>query len=137
MAYEFPYNPDEPLPSDQQYYVPDRFGHLRRATIPEYLVSHALSKLKVDYYFQYELWSGRNLRGGVVIDWVVFTPRPEPWEYYGRRWHTGTLGADDRMRNARIAKAFGTAEVVIVSEDEVHSGSTFNETLEVVRRKLK
>lgn len=104
-----------------------------KATTPEYYTALALEQLQIPYEFQYVLWGGSSVRGGVRIDFVAYTPFAIPIEVYGDYWHTGQLGSDDRMRNARIMQHFGR-EVVLIWGTEAE---TFTETLTTVRRKLR
>lgn len=79
----------------------------------EVYVAVALDKLDIEYIYQYQFGTGRNVRGDYRIDFVVSNPFPTPVEIYGEYWHTGQLGADDRLRQAIIEQKFGRQLVVI------------------------
>jgi hypothetical protein len=107
------------------------------ATIPEAKISAALDTLGLKYIFQYELWGGQFLRGGVVIDWLVMTiPLSQPLEYDGGRWHTGAAKSEDVLQRRRIANHFGVPEVKVITEDEVDSDTPQEQVVAVVRKKL-
>lgn len=105
----------------------------KNATTQEWYISNALDKLKLRYIFQYELFGGRNIRGGVIIDWLVFNPMGEPWEYFGEHWHTGALGADDRLRLAIVENYFGKRVKVIFGDE----AATQEDATRAVRREAR
>lgn len=106
------------------------------ANIPEYKITMAIETLGYDYFFQYWLWGGSTLRGGVIVDWVVFTPRPTPLEYDGLHWHTGAASEEDKLQRIRVAQHFRVAEVKVITSLEVDSDTPQDEVLRVVRDKL-
>ena len=60
-------------------------GH---ASSYEYNVARALDKLGFGYVFQYDIQGGRRLRGGLVVDFLVFTmPLSTPIMVNGDYWH--------------------------------------------------
>jgi hypothetical protein len=74
---------------------------------PEWWISQALDRYKIDYIFQYEIFGGHQ-RGGLILDWLVLTaPLSTPLEYDGGHWHEGELGSEDRMRTIIIDRHFG------------------------------
>lgn len=110
------------LPS--QVVTPERYYvQGQRATSIEARVARALDKLKHEYIFQFQLNGGRTRRGGIVIDFFVLTTIPfsTPVEVNGTYWHTGQLGADDRLKLAEIARILaGRAnEAVILWEPDL------------------
>jgi hypothetical protein len=104
-----------------------------KATTPEYYTALALERLRIPYEFQYILWGGSQVRGGVRVDFVAYAPFAIPIEVYGEYWHTGQLGADDRMRNARVANYFKHAVEIVWGKD----ATTFQDALAAVRKALK
>lgn len=62
----------------------------RDASKNEYNVGIALDKLGLEYLFQYEVWYGRRMGRGFIIDFMVFTqPMPTPVWVNGEYWHRG------------------------------------------------
>lgn len=57
----------------------------------EYWVALALYKLRISFRFQYQLFGGRQYKGGQVIDfWVYTVPLPTPILVQGWYFHYGT-----------------------------------------------
>ena len=57
----------------------------------EYWVALALWKLHMDFIFQYQLFGGRQYKGGQVVDfWVLTRPLPTPIFVQGWYYHYGT-----------------------------------------------
>jgi hypothetical protein len=106
------------------------------ATAPEYKISEALTTLDVPFTFQYSLWGGNVVRGGVLIDWVIYNPMARPMEHYESHWHSGALGADDKLRLAKIAHYFGVPEVILIFGDEVDGETPQEDVVEIVRRRI-
>lgn len=106
------------------------------ANIPEYKITIAIETLGYDYWFQKWLWGGSRLRGGVIVDWVVFTPLPTPLEYDGLHWHEGAASEEDKLQRVRIAQYFRVAEVIVINSLEVDADTPQEEVVRVVREKL-
>ena len=68
----------------------------------EVWVAMALDRLKVPYIYQFDLFGNATVRGGILIDFLVLRPFTQALEIQGEHWHTGQLGADDRLRKAII-----------------------------------
>lgn len=59
-----------------------------RASSYEYFFALALEKYGLGYMFQVDYFGGRRLRGGIVLDFLVFTvPFPTPVYINGEYWH--------------------------------------------------
>ena len=106
--------------------------HNEVATKPEFFAATALDKLKLRFIFQYVLWGGSYLRGGVTIDFVVYNPFPIPVEVFGNYWHTGQFDSDDKMRMARIEDHF-KRKIVILWGSELETQEMADKT---VREKI-
>lgn len=66
-------------------------------------VSVALDKLGYEYYYQYQLFGGRNVRGGQVIDFIVLVPpKPIPIYVQGRYWHSNKMAPEDQLKIAMV-----------------------------------
>lgn len=56
----------------------------------EWYIATALWRLKLSFLYQYPLNGGRFLRGGIVLDFYVYTtPLPTPLFAHGDYWHPG------------------------------------------------
>lgn len=61
-------------------------GH--KASTNEYNLALAFDRVKLEYKFQEAFFGGRRLRGGVVVDFIVYTkPLPTPVWVHGEYWH--------------------------------------------------
>lgn len=73
----------------------------------EMYVAFALDKLKIDYRFQYEIYGGNDVRGGQVLDFLVYTaPMPTILEVYGTYWHRLEKTQKDAVKEANAKRAF-------------------------------
>ena len=75
----------------------------------EYWVAQALYKYDIPFDFQWEIFSGRSRRGGLIVDFVVWNPMFNPLLVYGDYWHRGELQGGDVTRMAAIASYFKVA----------------------------
>ena len=77
--------------------------HGMRASEYEYYVALALERYQMDYWFQMNFLSGRRLRGGFIIDFLVETvPLPTPMWVHGEYWHGGKQRAIDFYQQATL-----------------------------------
>jgi len=68
----------------------------------EYWIAQALDQYKMGYQYQYSLFGG-DLRGGVILDFLIDGPRPIPVQVgKGGYWHAGNKGAADMLEAWRI-----------------------------------
>jgi hypothetical protein len=100
-------------------------------SINEVYVAQALDRLKFDYMYQVAI-GNPQVRGAVIIDFVVMAPFPQPLEVYGNYWHTGQLGSDDKLKLAIEEQKYGR-ETIIVWGDET---DTPEKALAAVKREL-
>jgi hypothetical protein len=75
----------------------------------EYWVSLALDKIQEQtgwgWVYQYPVYGGRNIRGGNVIDFLIYTPgRWTILDPKGRYWHTGIHEDQAEMQNVARKK---------------------------------
>ena len=102
------------------------------ATLNEYNVALSLDRLRLPYIFQYAPFGARGIRGQYVVDFLIKSPFDQPLEVFGNYWHTGQLGADDKLRLAILSKHF-RKEVIVLWGNET---DTFEEALRAVRREI-
>ena len=89
----------------------------------EWWVSKALYRYQIPFQFQWELFSGRDRAGGLIIDFVVWNPRFMPLMVHGNYWHRGQLKGGDRTALVAIAAYFKIAveDILIMWADDVLS----------------
>lgn len=102
------------------------------ASILEWRVAKALWSMGRSFAYQYPLFGGRSVRGGIVIDFLVeAAPNYIPLEVQGERWHTGQFASDERRRIALIEATLNTT-VLFVWENELQSQEAANAAVKKV-----
>ena len=70
-------------------------------------VADALDALGWDYWYQYSVGGGRERRGGMVLDFLIWTrPMATPVWVNGRYWHN-RRSETDRMQQSRVKTLLG------------------------------
>ena len=115
-----------------QKQVMDYLVRGKSATSNEYFVAAALDKLGIPFLFQVSYWGGRSLRGGQVLDFLVWNPLETPVQVFGEYWHSGLLGSKDRLKLAQLQMLFDVP-IVILWGNETDS---FQDALSAVREKV-
>lgn len=98
----------------------------------EWYVALALDKLKLDYLFQVGINGGRGIRGGQVIDFVVFTPRPVPVFIQGEYWHKKSTENEDILKQAAAQEVYGVRPILLMGEET----DTRDKAFQAVRTKV-
>ena len=75
-------------------------------SIQEYWVSQALYRYDIPFMFQFELFHGRDRRGGLIVDFAVWNPMFSPVLVNGEYWHRGELKGGDKTALIAIADYF-------------------------------
>jgi len=127
------------LPSRYEVIDEERAGSYevqgQRATDLEWRVALALEKLKLPYMFQFSLGGGRTKRGGVILDFLVFTaPLATPLEVMGQYWHRGAYQSEDKLKEAILRNYGSFAEVVYLWQGELQ---TISDAHKAVKRELR
>jgi len=87
----------------------------------EWRVGQALDKYGWEYIYQYDVLGGKRLRGGQVIDFLVYTvPKPTALYIEGRYYHGSKGEAQDNLLKAY---AFGLLQLVveILTDDQLET----------------
>lgn len=62
---------------------------------------------KVDFEYQVDIAGGRNIAGGLVLDFMMETqPLMTPVSIKGRYWHSGRTEVEDLIREATLAERY-------------------------------
>ena len=75
-------------------------------SVNEYYVSKALTKMKLDYSYHYAIDGGSGVRGGQIIDFVIWRP-PRPVSVNvgtGGYYHSGRRSLEDEIKQVRQAQ---------------------------------
>jgi hypothetical protein len=102
----------------------------------EYWVALALKRLDLEFIYQYSISGGRSVRGGQIIDFLVYTvPLPTPVFVQGEYWHSGTRNATTQFKVVAAQRYFGgeAQPPVEIWDYEIPDRET---TYQVVKRKL-
>ena len=94
----------------------------------EYWVAKALWRYKLPFRYQWEIYGGTTRRGGLVVDFVVWSPMMTPLLVHGEYWHQGELEGGDKTALIAIANYFkiGPENIPIlwagdaITEDDVY-----------------
>ena len=90
-------------PEEQMGLINDRIPQ----SWEEWRVAKALWALDVDFHFQVSIQGGAmGIRGGQVLDFLLFTPFPVPAQVFGEYWHKGELNSEERMKLAVIEQVY-------------------------------
>jgi len=105
------------------------------ATDLEWRVAVALDKLKIPYMFQYELFGGSTRRGGVILDFLaIVPPLSVPIEVMGKYWHSSSMRAEDKLKEALVRQQGNFAEMVYLFESDLQS---ISDAYSSVKRELR
>ncbi len=106
-----------------------------KATDIEFYVSLALTKLHLDFKFQHPIGGGRGMRGGIVLDFLVFTvPKPTPLDIRGEYWHQHNQTIEDDLFLALGVKQEDYAYPVVNYGGELQ---TPEQAFSTVKRELR
>ncbi len=102
-------------------------------SINEWYTALALDRLRLDYTFQYSLGGGQGLRGGQVIDFVVWGPRGGiPVYVQGAYWHDIRHDPEGILKQAEAEERFKNAPVLLMEEET----NTKDKAFQAVREKV-
>lgn len=93
----------------------ERIGLIHGQTpgsVEEWRVSVALERYKIDYSFQVPLF-GAHLRGGQILDFVVYIPFPTPLQVFGKYWHSGQTRGAESLAVAALMIYYGREPIII------------------------
>lgn len=88
-------------------------------SLNELYMALALDKYKIPYFYQYVILQKPGIRGAIIVDFVISNPFYIPVEVYGEYWHTGQLGADDKLKLQMEWNYFGREPVVVWAEQDI------------------
>jgi hypothetical protein len=98
----------------------------------EWRLAMALNERRIPFRYQVSVYGGRRVRGGQVIDFVVFMPYAQPVQVYGAYYHRNYQSGEEAFAVRRIEQLYHRP-VVIIWDYELES---IEEARQAVRRKL-
>ena len=112
--------------------IQDSSGSIREAdSVNEYNFAIALQLEEIRFLYQFQLFGGHRMAGGVAVDFLVWAPFTIPVEIVGRYWHQNI--SKERYRKA-IIQAYFTHDVVEVTEEQ---SETVGAARSFIKREIK
>lgn len=79
----------------------------RAGSVNEWNVAQALNQMKLQYEYQYPVFGGTNVRGGQVIDFLIYVlPRPIPLYVQGTYWHNRAKETNDLYKMRQVEERY-------------------------------
>jgi hypothetical protein len=132
-----PDNASTPTLKDNVAFDPENIIGLVQGLLPasknEWFVALALGKLKIDYYYQYEIDGGRNVRGGQVVDFLAYIPEATPIFVNGEHWHSDRTENEDILKYAAAENYFNRRPIIIYGDES----NTKEDAMRVVLERVK
>lgn len=98
----------------------------------EWYVALALDKLQIDYIYQYMLSGGRGIRGGQVIDFIVYSPMAVPVYVQGEYWHNEKTESEDLLKQADAENWFKTTPILLWGDETDTREKAYQTVLEKI-----
>lgn len=104
----------------------------------EYWVALALNKMRLQYEFQRSVMGGRNVPGGSIVDfWVYTPPLPTIVMVQGDYWHYVAPRTYETILKIARLKAYYAGQIYDVVELLTSKMPTPDEAYQLVRSELK
>jgi hypothetical protein len=58
------------------------------------------------FLYQWPVYGYYDLRGAIILDFLVFNPFETAVQLHGRYWHSGEMGADDKYQEAILKQLY-------------------------------
>lgn len=94
-------------------------------SMEEWRVGVALMRYKVDFRYQVPILGGRLLRGGQLLDFLLYIPYALPLPVFGNYWHRAQLRNEDKLKLAILWQIY-RVEPEIIWGDEVQTQEDAN-----------
>ena len=95
-------------------------------SVQESFIYRSLQKYKLQFMYKFSIYGGSLVRGGIIVDFVVWRPLLTPFEHFGGYWHSGQLGVDDRLKLIAEEQYFGQPPIVSYDSDIFDQQSSDN-----------
>lgn len=82
-------------------------------SINEWYVSLAFDYYNIEYRYQVPIMGGR-IRGGQILDFVIYHPFEIAVPVFGEYWHLGQLDTVQTFKLNQIQQIFGKNKVIIL-----------------------
>ena len=102
--------------SSEPLFIQDSSGAIKRAKSEnEYIFALALQAEELTFLYEFALFGGQAVAGGVSVDFLVWNPFGTPVEVVGKFWHRNQTR--ERWRASIIASYFGREPIEITEEE--------------------
>lgn len=98
----------------------------------EWRLAQALNERRIPFQYQVSVFGGTRVRGGQVIDFVVYLPYAQPVQVFGAYYHSNYKSAEERFGVSRIEQRYGRPVIIIWDYDL----ESVEEARQAVRRKI-
>lgn len=106
-------------------------------SVQEWRVAKALDHYKMSYRYQYAVYGGKQLAGGQVIDFLVYTvPLPTPVYVQGDYWHRSSKTSTDALKQARVKHLF-SGQINNPVEIWEHEIPTVEDAQRIIQERLR
>lgn len=94
-------------------------------SIEEWRVYVALMRYEIEFRYQVPIMGGGLVRGGQILDYLIYNPFPEPWQIYGEYWHRAQMNNQDRFKLAILLQIFGVEPTIFWGSELQTQEDTF------------
>ena len=91
----------------------------------EYWIAQALWKYDVPFIYQFQIMGGQYVRGGQVVDFLVFNPDATPFEFNGEYWHRSEADGKDIIALVALQDYFKKEPIVLWGADAQSKDDVF------------
>lgn len=99
----------------------------------EWYVALALEKLKIEYWYQYPIFGGHTVRGGQVVDFVVFCPMAVPVFVQGAYWHGTRSEGEDILKQQAAYSRFHHVPILLTEEETKNKENAYQAVMNKVK----
>ena len=113
-------------------YITDSSGSIREAgSVNEYNFAIALEKEEIPFLYQFSLFGGHLMAGGIAVDFLAWAPFAVPIEIVGAYWHRNS--SKERYRSALITQYFNREPLEVTEEQS----ETVGDARAFIKREIK
>jgi hypothetical protein len=102
-------------------------------SLEEWRVAKALMSMGIEFQYQYAVNGGNAVRGGQIVDFMIYNPFPVALQVFGNYWHSAQATSEDNLKLNMLAQLIGSEPLVLWGIDLATQAATN----EAVRRVLK
>ena len=85
----------------------------RPGSLEEWRVAVSLWRWKVVFDYHVYIRGGTRIRGGQILDYLLYLPHPQPLQVFGDYWHRAQLQNADRWKLAILKQIYGVEPLIL------------------------